>query len=160
MNPIAQKLVELLTQYQLTVTTAESCTGGLVSAAITSVPGSSAVLDGAIVTYAPSVKGRFLDIDPAILYEKGVVSPECAKAMAEGAAKLFCSDTAIATTGYAGPGGGDLDNPVGTVYVAAFALGTAAVCRLSLCGDRDQIRNAAVNEALELLYQQICDTFR
>ena len=160
MNPIAQKLVNLLNEYHLTVTTAESCTGGLVSAAITSIPGSSAVLDGAIVTYAPSVKGRFLDIDPVILYEKGVVSPECAKAMAEGAAKLFCSDTAIATTGYAGPGGGDVDNPVGTVYIAAFAFGTTTVCRLLLDGDRDSIRKQAVDEALELLYRQIYNAFR
>ena len=159
MNPIAQKLVELLLQNGLTVTTAESCTGGLISAAITSVPGSSSVLDGAIVSYAASVKGRFLDIDPSILYEKGVVSPECARAMALGVQKLFHSDTAIAVTGYAGPGGGDEDNPVGTVYVGVNVLGNITVCRLSLEGDRDEVRNAAVNEALTLLYEQILETF-
>ncbi len=160
MNTIAQKLVELLLSGNLTVTTAESCTGGLVSAAITSVPGSSAVLDGAIVTYASSVKGRFLEIDPSILYEKGVVSPECAKAMAEGAARLFHADTAIAVTGYAGPGGGDEENPVGTVFIAATVFGNTTVCRLSLDGDRDSVRRAAAKEALTLLYEQICETFK
>ena len=159
MNPIAQKLVELLLTNGLTVTTAESCTGGLVSAAITSVPGSSGVLDGAIVTYAPSVKGRLLDIDPTILYEKGVVSPECAKAMAEGAARLFHADTAIALTGYAGPGGGDVEYPVGTVFIAATVFGNTTVCRLTLDGDRDTVRQSAANEAMTLLYQQICETF-
>ena len=159
MNPIAQKLVELLLRNGLTVTTAESCTGGLVSAAITSVPGSSAVLDGAIVSYAAAVKGHFLDIDPTILYEKGVVSPECAHAMALGAQKLFHADTAIAVTGYAGPGGGDEENPVGTVYVAVNVLGSVTVCRLSLEGDRDAVREAAVNEALGLLCEQIHETF-
>ena len=159
MNTTAQKLVELLLRNGLTVTTAESCTGGLISAAITSVPGSSSVLDGAIVSYAASVKGRFLDIDPDILYEKGVVSPECARAMALGVQKLFHSDTAIAVTGYAGPGGGDEDNPVGTVYVGVNVLGNTTVCRLSLEGDRDEVRNAAVSEALTLLYEQILETF-
>ncbi|MBR2131290.1 MAG: CinA family protein, partial [Oscillospiraceae bacterium] len=123
MKIIAQKLVNLLAQHQLTVTTAESCTAGMVSSAIASVSGASSVMDGAIVTYATAVKGRFLDIDPSILYEKGVVSPECVVAMAEGSAKLFHADTAIAVTGYAGPGGGDPDNPVGTVYIAASVLG-------------------------------------
>lgn len=159
MKTIAQKLVNLLLEKNLTVTTAESCTGGLASAAITSIPGASEVLDGAVVTYAPSVKGRFLDIDPTILYEKGVVSPECAKAMAEGASKLFHADSAVAITGYAGPGGGDPENPVGTVYIAATLLGSTTVRRLSLDGDRDAIRDAAAKAALTLLYDQIREAF-
>ncbi|MBO5778024.1 MAG: CinA family protein [Clostridia bacterium] len=155
MKDSARTLVALLKEYGLTVTTAESCTGGLVSAAITSVPGSSAVLDGAIVTYAPSVKGRFLDIDPAILYEVGVVSAECAEAMAKGAAALFAADCAIALTGYAGPTGGDPENPVGTVYVAVSVLGTVTVEKLSLDGDRDEVREGAAKEAISLLCRKI-----
>ncbi|MGM9648080.1 MAG: CinA family protein [Eubacteriales bacterium] len=151
MRTAATRLVNLLARYGLTVTTAESCTGGLVSAAITAVPGASSVLDGAIVTYSEAVKGRFLEIDPAILYEVGVVSAECAKAMAEGAAKLFAADSAIALTGYAGPGGGDENNPVGTVYIAATLFGETAVRRLSLSGDRDAVRKGAAKAALELL---------
>ena len=159
MKTNAQKLVELLLCHQLTVTTAESCTAGMISAAIASVPGASAVLDGAIVTYSAPVKGRFLEIDPFILYEKGVVSSECVVAMAEGAAKLFHADTAIAVTGYAGPGGGDPDNPVGTVYIAATAFGSTVYRRLSLEGDREQVRNAAAQEALALLYSHILQIF-
>ena len=112
MNEIAQELVNLLRANGLTVTTAESCTGGLVSAAITSIPGASSVLDGAIVSYSPAVKGRFLEIDPSILYDVGVVSEECAREMAKGAAKLFAADTAIAITGNAGPNAGDPAAPV------------------------------------------------
>ena len=130
----------------------------MVSSAIASVSGASAVLEGAIVTYATSVKGRFLDIDPAILYEIGVVSPECAKAMAEGAAKLFQADTAIAVTGYAGPGGGDEHNPVGTVYIAATVFGNTTVRRLNLTGSRDEIRAAAAEESLSLMCEQISKT--
>lgn len=159
MKIIAQKLVNLLAQHQLTVTTAESCTAGMVSSAIASVSGASSVMDGAIVTYATAVKGRFLDIDPSILYEKGVVSPECVVAMAEGSAKLFHADTAIAVTGYAGPGGGDPDNPVGTVYIAASVLGNTVWRRLSLDGDRDIVRSSAAKEALALLYAHILEIF-
>ncbi|MBQ8288319.1 MAG: CinA family protein [Clostridia bacterium] len=155
MKTTAARLVELLTRYGLTVTTAESCTGGLVSAAITAIPGASSVLDGAIVTYSPAVKGRFLDIDPSILYEVGVISAECAKAMAEGAAKLFAADCAIALTGYAGPGGGDEDDPVGTVYIAATLFGETIVRRMTLSGDRDAVREGAAKAALNLLREQI-----
>ena len=152
MKLIAQKLVNLLMQYQLTVTTAESCTAGLVSSAIASVSGASAVLDGAIVTYATAVKGKFLEIDPSILYEKGVVSPECVVAMAEGAAKLFHADTAIAVTGYAGPGGGDPENPVGTVYIAVSTAEGEKVKLLTLSPKRSRefIRICAATNAMSL----------
>lgn len=156
MKNAAKELVNLLLERGLTVTTAESCTGGLVSAAITSIPGASAILDGAIVTYAPSVKGRFLNIDPAILYEVGVVSAECAEAMAKGAATLFAADCSIALTGYAGPGGGDPENPTGTVYVAVSVFGEITSYRLSLSGDRDAVRESAAKEAIRLL----CDKIR
>lgn len=155
LNQSARTLVTLLKEHGLTVTTAESCTGGLVSAAITSVPGASAVLDGAIVTYSPAVKGRFLEIDPSILYEVGVVSEECAKAMAEGAAKLFAADASIAVTGNAGPSAGDPAAPVGTVYIAVTLCGVATVRRLSLSGDRDAVREAAAKAAIQLLCEQI-----
>lgn len=155
MKQSAQELVALLLERGLHVTTAESCTGGLVSAAITSVPGASAVLDGAIVTYSPAVKGRFLEIDPSILYEVGVVSEKCAKAMAQGAAKLFAADCSIALTGYAGPGGGDEDNPTGTVYIAVSVFGQTTVRRLFIEGDRDEVREGAAKEAIRLLSHKI-----
>ena len=157
MKQSAQELVSLLLERGLHVTTAESCTGGLVSAAITSVPGASAVLDGAIVTYSPAVKGRFLEIDPAILYEVGVVSEECAKAMAEGAAKLFAADCSIAVTGNAGPSAGDPAAPVGTVYIAASVFGQTTVRRLFIQRDRDAVREAAAQEAIRLLSRKIVE---
>lgn len=159
LNQSAQTLVTLLKQHGLTVTTAESCTGGLVSAAITSVPGASAVLDGAIVTYSPAVKGRFLEIDSTILYEVGVVSEECAAAMAKGAAALFAADAAIAITGNAGPDAGDPAVPVGRVYIAAYLLGTVSVRALDLSGDRQQVRTAAAGEAIQLLCSRLQETF-
>ena len=155
MKNAAQELVKLLSERGLTVTTAESCTGGQVSAAITSIPGASSVLDGAIVTYSPGVKGRFLNINPSILYEVGVVSAECAEAMAKGAAALFAADAAIALTGYAGPGGGDPENPTGTVYIAVALFGQTTVRRLSLEGDRNEVRAAAAKEAICLLCEKI-----
>lgn len=151
----AEILVALLKQHGLTVTTAESCTGGLVSAALTSVPGASAVLDGALIAYSPAVKGRFLNVDPKILYDVGVVSAECAEAMAKGAAALFAADAAISVTGNAGPSAGDPAAPVGRVYIAAYLLGTVCVRELNLSGDREQVRSAAARGALALLCEKI-----
>lgn len=155
MKDSAAHLVSLLRERNYTVTTAESCTGGLVSAALTAISGASAVLEGTIVTYSPAVKAKFLSIDPVLLEREGVVSAFCAKSMAEGAAKLFSADCAIALTGYAGPGGGDAQNPVGTVYIAATLHQNTVVCRLSLAGDREEIRAAAAKEAIELLCRQL-----
>ena len=155
MKESAKELVKLLSERGMTVTTAESCTGGLVSAAITAIPGSSAVLDGALVSYATAVKGRFLNVDPQILYEIGVVSPECAEAMAKGAAALFSADAAIAVTGNAGPSAGDPNAPVGRVYIAAYLLGRVTVRELNLPGDREQVRACAAKEAISLLCEQI-----
>lgn len=159
MNAIAQELVNLLRANGLTVTTAESCTGGLVCAAITSIPGASAVLDGAIVSYSPAVKGRFLEIDPSILYDVGVVSEECAREMAKGAAKLFAADSAIAITGNAGPNAGDPAAPVGRVYVAAYLFGETVVETLTLSGNREQVRTAAAKAAMLLLRRCLHETF-
>lgn len=159
MNKLAEELVALLKKHGLTVTTAESCTGGLVSAAITAIPGSSAVLDGALVSYASAVKGRFLEIEPSILYEVGVVSKECAEAMAKGAAKLFAADAAIAVTGNAGPSAGDPSAPIGRVYIAAYLLGTVSVRELNLSGDRNAVREAAAKEAIGLLCSRLQETF-
>ena len=134
-------------------------TGFLLSAAITAIPGASSVLDGAIVSYSPAVKGRFLEIDPAILYEVGVVSEECARAMAKGAAKLFSADTCIAVTGNAGPSAGDPNVPVGTVFVAVYLFGETVAEKLTLSGDRETVRIAAAKAAIGLLYRCLQETF-
>lgn len=157
---VAEKLVKLLTERHLTVTTAESCTGGLVSSLITAIPGASEVLEGALAAYAPRVKRDFLKVPSEIIEECGVVSPECAAAMAQGARALFSADCALALTGYAGPTGGDAENPIGTVWIAAVIPTGNAVDRhqtvtrkIRIDGDREAVRRGAAEAALSLLYE-------
>lgn len=149
----AEKLVRLLQKRRLTVTTAESCTGGLVSALLTAVPGASDVLEGALVAYSPRIKQSFLGVSPEIIESTGVVSPECASAMAEGAKQAFSADCAMALTGYAGPGGGDECYPVGTVWIAAAAPGLAqpALRCIHVEGDREAVRHGAAQAVIALL---------
>jgi nicotinamide-nucleotide amidase len=98
--------------------TAESCTGGLVAAALTAIAGSSDVMEAGFVTYSNAAKARMLGVDPAIFDRNGAVSPECARAMAAGALANSDGDVAVAITGVAGPGGGSADKPVGLVVFA------------------------------------------
>ena len=113
----AGALVDTLIERGMRVTTAESCTGGLVSAAITEVRGSSAAFEGGAVCYANEVKSFILGVNEEIFATKGAVSAECAVEMAVGAATLFSADLAIALTGIAGPDGGTPQKPVGTVFI-------------------------------------------
>lgn len=113
-----QLIVERFTQQQLSLSTAESCTGGSIAQRITSIPGSSAVFQGSVVAYSNEVKMKVLGVDPVLLEEFGAVSREVAEAMALGAQHVLASDYALATTGIAGPGGGTEAKPVGMVWVA------------------------------------------
>lgn len=147
----AHVLVDLLKAEGLTVATAESCTGGLAAAAITSVPGSSAVFPGTVVSYACDVKHRVLGVPQKILETVGPVSEECARAMAEGVRKLMKADLAVSITGIAGPDGGTAEKPVGLVWFAvATASGTKADHAI-FRGDRAGIRDNAAIHALGLL---------
>jgi PncC family amidohydrolase len=149
----ARQLVKKFAETGITVSTAESCTGGLIAKLITDVPGSSSVLAGGCVSYTNEIKTTVLGVDPAIIARDTEVSHACAAAMAEGARRLFGTDLAVSTTGFAGPTGGTEDDPVGTVYLAvASACGTrterfTAPVGASRCG----VRNAAALRALELL---------
>jgi len=135
----------------LTIATAESCTGGLVGAALTSVPGSSAVYLGGIVAYSNEVKMSELDVPAGLLAQYGAVSDETARAMAEGALVRLGADIAVATTGIAGPHGGSEDKPVGTVWFAiATATGSRAI-KKNISGDRTGVRNRGTIVALDLL---------
>lgn len=151
----AEKLVRLLTERGLTVTTAESCTGGLVSSMLTAISGASEVLEGALVAYAPRIKQDFLGVPSEVIEQCGVVSAECAAAMAEGARAYFSADCAIALTGYAGPTGGDNENPVGTVWIGIACpdeSGTRMLTeRIHVDGDRDAVRLGAAEAAIDLL---------
>ncbi len=160
---IAEKLVKLLAERRLTVTTAESCTGGLVSALITSVSGASDVLECALVAYAPRIKHDFLGVPAETIERHGVISAECAAAMAEGAAKYFAADCALALTGYAGPTGGDRENPVGTVWIAAVIpidgahTSKTVTRRVQIEGDREAVRSGAALAALSLLFELLTE---
>lgn len=132
---------------------AESCTGGLVAATVTDIPGSSEWFEGAFVTYRLSAKTDMVGVSQALLDSHGAVSEPVARAMAEGALRASSADISVAITGVAGPGGGDVMTPVGTVWFAWATRDTAIQClqtaEHNLEGDRAEVRQAAVHVALE-----------
>ena len=136
---------------------AESCTGGLVQGALTSVPGSSDAFLGGVVTYSNEAKRKILGVPPEILERHGAVSAECARAMAEGALRLYGTDLAVSVTGIAGPEGGSAEKPVGTVWFAVARVGGGGVQSSAflrhLRGDRDGVRERAVGCALSALWR-------
>ena len=146
---------ELLRRKGLTLSLAESCTGGLVAKLVTDVAGSSEYfLEGAI-TYADAAKVRVLGVSPALLAEHGAVSSETAIAMATGMRNNSGSDIALAVTGIAGPGGGSAEKPVGTVFIA---LATAAGCHAKeyrFSGSRDEVRNITAFMAMDWLRRHL-----
>ena len=147
-------LVALLAERGLTLSTAESCTGGLIAKRITDVSGSSAVFACGAVTYQTPTKTAILGVDPALIEACDVVSAEVAEAMAVGARERFGTDLAVSTTGFAGPGGGTERDPVGTVYIAVATREGVSARRLTLSGRRDRayIRTvAATNAILDVL---------
>lgn len=135
---------------------AESCTGGLLGGAITSIPGSSLYFSGGVVAYANSAKISLLGVPPDLIAARGAVSREVTLAMAEGALSLFRADLAIAVTGVAGPGGGSRGKPAGTVWVAIVAPGGVRYAhRFRFPGGREAVRRetvrASLNAAIDVL---------
>ena len=153
----AAALVALLAKQNLTVSTAESCTGGLVASAIVDVPGASAVFPGGAVTYASSVKTALLGVSEELIRERGVVSRDVAAAMAEGARRRFGTDLAVSTTGIAGPDGGTPEAPVGRVFIGVAIDGKTVVFREDLPGDREAVRQAAAKKAIRSLCACLTD---
>ncbi len=139
-----------------TLAVSESCTGGRLADAFINYPGSSAYFIEGDVTYSNDAKMRRLGVRRETLDTVGAVSEECAREMAEGCRKHAGTDFALATTGYAGPDGGEPDKPVGTVFVAFACAEGTLVKRLNLFGDRDRIRHSAMLHALDLLRRNIC----
>ncbi len=135
--------------------TAESCTGGLIAALVTAVPGSSDVLDCGFVTNSNDAKARMTGVPPELIAEHGAVSEEVARAMAEGALAHSAADIAVAVTGVAGPGGGTAQKPVGLVHCAAARKGRPTITRVLRLGDigRDGVRLETVHAAVELVYE-------
>ncbi len=153
-SSLAAHLVTILGQRGWRVTTAESCTGGLIAAAITEVPGASTVFQRGIVAYANEEKTALLDVDPNILAHHGAVSEPVAYAMAAGALSRSKADIALAVTGIAGPGGGSPDKPVGLVHVVAVGGSKAGDQsrhhRQVFSGQRWDIRRATAQQALQM----------
>lgn len=139
----------------LTVATAESCTGGGVAAALTSLAGSSDYVMGGIVSYSNAAKASLLGVSQEILDTRGAVSEECARAMAEGALRAFGTDVAVSTTGIAGPSGGTARKPVGLVYVAVADHEGAIAAEHRFAGDRTAVTTAATQAALAMLLERI-----
>jgi len=150
-SDILRELAELLLKKRMTLSLAESCTGGKLAAVITDIPGASEFFLGCAVTYSNASKEKLLKVPHTVLERYGAVSAETAKKMAEGARDAFGSDIAGAITGIAGPGGGTPEKPVGTVFIAAV-LGKTTKCeKLELNGSRDEIRNAAAENLIRSL---------
>jgi nicotinamide-nucleotide amidase len=144
-------VLELCRARGLTIATAESCTGGLVAARLTSLPGSSDVVLGGVVAYANEVKEHELDVPAALIAARGAVSAEVAAAMAHGARSRLGADVAVSVTGVAGPDGGTPERPVGLVYVHAEGPDGGLGRELSFPGDRDSIRARSVVVALHVV---------
>ena len=138
-----------------TLSVAESCTGGMIGAALTAVPGSSAVFKGGIISYTNEVKKKMLSVPGEMLDREGAVSAAVACAMAEGARENLSTDYAISVTGLAGPGGDEFGNPVGTVFVGYADHNGAKFRTFCFVGDRQQVREQAATAALEFLYEEI-----
>lgn len=141
-------LGQLLLDENLTISTAESCTGGLIAGAITEVSGSSAWFEHGVVTYSNTAKHLSLGVPESTLQMHGAVSEACVRAMAEGARKLSGADIAISVSGVAGPSGGSIEKPVGTVWLAWALEGATEASQFHFEGSRHEVRLKAVVSAL------------
>ncbi len=150
---LAKAVIDAAKRSKRTVATAESCTGGLIAAALTDVPGASQVFHQGFVVYANAAKAAALGVPEEILERHGAVSAETAKAMAAGAMETAAADIAVSVTGVAGPGGGTPEKPVGLVYFGLAKSGApvSAHRRLFLGGGRGFVRGRSVETALRLL---------
>ena len=154
---LTYEVIEAFKREGMTLATAESCTGGLIAAALTSVPGSSAVVYGGFITYANEAKIAMVGVPYGLLKQFGAVSREVALAMAEGAMGAAGTHVAVAVTGIAGPDGGTAEKPVGLVHIAVATGEETRHVKKSFDPNwsRDQIRQATVIEALKLLKKAI-----
>jgi nicotinamide-nucleotide amidase len=150
----ARQIIELLTEAGKTIVTAESCTGGMIAAALTDIPGASAAVYGGYITYANAAKSRMIHVQARLIRDYGAVSNQVARAMADGARNTARADYAVAVTGIAGPDGGSDKKPVGLVYVAV-STELATVVIEHKFGDlgREEIRKASVRAALDVVIQ-------
>ena len=152
---LAEEVVKMLKNAGMTVTTVESCTGGLLSGTLVDVAGVSEVLNQAYVTYANGAKKLLVGVKTETLDSYGAVSEQTAREMAEGGAKAANADAALAVTGIAGPDGGTAEKPVGLVYIGCHVNGNTVVERNVFSGNRREVREQSVGAALALLKRQL-----
>ena len=152
---IANKLVKITNEKKITLSTAESCTGGLIAGAITEIPGSSSVFHRGYVTYSNLAKQQELNVQSHELEKFGAVSKEVASQMAMGAKLTSNVDISIAVTGIAGPSGGTVEKPIGTVCIALAFKENIKVKDFLFKGDRTEIRMSTVRTALEIVVKEI-----
>ena len=152
---LKQKLYLLLSQKNISLSTAESCTGGMIGACITSIPGISSHYGYGFVTYSNEAKQKLIGVSSQTLAKHGAVSAETALEMAEGALIKSGADIAVSVTGIAGPGGGTPLKPVGLVYVGLALKDKRLFKKLNLTGNREMIRLLTVKNVLELIIKQL-----
>ena len=148
---ISREVSELLWEKEMTVSTAESCTGGRIAEAIIAVPGASKYYKGGIICYVNEVKEKLLGVSHELLEEKTAVCEEVAVAMVKGACKALHTDYAVAATGIAGPGGGTKEIPVGTIWLAVGTPNNVVTCKIEEDHGRDINLTIATNKAMMLL---------
>ena len=152
---VIKQLQDLCLLRNISVAVAESCTAGLVASSITSISGSSKYFRGGIIAYQNEIKTKILGISKDLIAEETAVSAEVAKKMANNTLAYFDVDFSIATSGYAGPSGGTIINPVGTVFIAVANQSNIVVKRYSFTGERQRITKQATKQAILLLLSEI-----
>ncbi|MBU0567252.1 nicotinamide-nucleotide amidohydrolase family protein [bacterium] len=152
---LEEEIGKLLKEKGLTLSCAESCTGGLLSHRITNVSGSSNYFKGAVLAYSNQVKTDLLKVPAEMLLKHGAVSSQVAKSMAEGVASLLGADISLSITGIAGPSGGSKEKPVGLVYEALFDRGEILIKRFRFSGSREEIKEKAATASLEMLRERL-----
>ena len=156
---LEKAVVDLLTANKLTVSTAESCTGGMLAGRLMNVPGVPQVYKSGYITYSNKAKRKILNVKKGSLEKKGAVSEEVAREMAKGAAMASKAEVAVAVTGIAGPDGGTEEKPVGLVYIACSVCGKIKVKKYHFSGNRAKIRETSVSSALILMRQCILEYY-
>ena len=151
LHKLSETVGKLMKERKLTLGLAESCTGGSIASLVTDIPGSSEYFDSGVVSYSNEAKIELLDVDEGIIKVHGAVSRECAIAMAEGLRKNRGVSISISVTGIAGPGGGSLQKPVGTVYVALSSADGTKAEHHNFTGGRNEVRGKTAERALQML---------
>lgn len=152
---VETKIYDILSKYNLKITTAESCTGGMVASRLINVAGMSSYFEEGFITYSDKAKNKYLNVPWDILNEYSAVSMQTAQYMAVGVAKVTESDIALSVTGLAGPGGGTDEKQVGLVYIGCFYKGDVKVKKFVFSGDRLSVREQACEEALKFAYERL-----